>query len=84
MDEKAQQPVAMVHEVAQGAIAAADAEALLGVSERQVWRLLAAYRRAGAAGRRPGTPIGSRPIRCPARKPAATHLWRTPRRPTSD
>jgi transposase len=54
VDEKAQQRVAVMHEVAQGAVAPADAAALLGVSERQVWRLLAAYRRAGAAGLRHG------------------------------
>lgn len=43
-----------MREVAQGAVAAADVALLLGVSERQVWRLLAAYRRAGAAGLRHG------------------------------
>jgi transposase len=54
VDGKAQQRVAVMHEVAQGAIGAADAAALLGISERQVWRLLAAYRRAGATGLRHG------------------------------
>jgi transposase len=60
VDEKTQQRVAVIHEVAQGAIVAASAATLLGVSERQVWRLLAAYRRAGAAGLQHGN-TGRRP-----------------------
>ena len=54
MDEKAQQRVAVLHEVAQGQLTARAAAAMLGVTERQARRLLAAYRRAGAAALRHG------------------------------
>ncbi|HEX5503151.1 MAG TPA: ISNCY family transposase [Thermomicrobiales bacterium] len=49
-----QQRVAVVHEVAQGQLTVAAAAAVLGGSERQVWRLLAAYRRGGAGALRHG------------------------------
>lgn len=42
MNERAQRRVAVMHEVAQGSLAAGEAAALLGVSARHVWRLLAA------------------------------------------
>ena len=47
MTGKRQQLVMVLHEVAQGQMTAVVAATVLGVSEQQVWRLLAAYRRAG-------------------------------------
>ena len=91
MNERAQQRIAVMHEVAQGALAAGEAAVLPGVSERHVWRLLAAYRRAGAAGLQHGN-TGRRPahaltaavrVRVVALA-QTTHPWRTPRRPTED
>ena len=78
MDEKAQQRIAVMHEVAQGAVAAGDAAVLLGVTERQVWRLLAAYRRAGAAGLRHGN-AGRQPAHAltPATRERVLALART-------
>lgn len=55
-----QQRVAVLHEVAQGQLTAATAAPVLGVSERQVWRLLAADRREGAAALQHGN-TGRRP-----------------------
>ncbi len=43
-----QQRITVLHEVARGHLTATAAAAVLGVSERQVWRLLAAYRQRGA------------------------------------
>ena len=48
MKGQAQQRAAVLHEVAQGQLTAPAAAALLGLSERQVRRLLAAYRHTGA------------------------------------
>jgi transposase len=54
MADKAQRRVVVLHEVAQGQLGTAEAAALLGVTARQVRRLAAAYRRAGAAALRHG------------------------------
>lgn len=61
MNGDRQQRVAVLHELAQGQLTAAAAAAVLGVSERQVWRLLAAYRRGGAGALRHGN-TGRRPM----------------------
>lgn len=65
MTRNRQQRIEVLHEVAQGQLTAAAAATVLGVSERQVWRLLAAYRQGGAdalqhgnSGRQPVHTIG--------------------------
>lgn len=65
MTRHGHQRAAVLHEVAQGQMTAAAAATVLGLSERQVWRLLAAYRRGGAGalrhgntGRQPAHTIG--------------------------
>lgn len=71
MNEREQQRVAVLHEVAQGYLTAIAAAAMLGLTERQVRRLLAAYRREGAAARRHGNtgrqPTGTIPAAVRAR-----------------
>jgi hypothetical protein len=46
---------------------------LLGVSERQGWRLLAAYRKAGARGLVPRTEAGYHPT--PLQRPSSNKWW---------
>src|SRR3712207_6640949 len=54
MEAKAQQRLVVLHEVTQGQLSTAVAAELLGVTERHVRRLVAAFQQAGVAALRHG------------------------------
>ena len=59
MERTGERRVAVVHAVAQGHLTPPAAAVLLGLSERQVRRLVAAYRQTGASALRHGNTGGS-------------------------
>ena len=61
MGKKEQNRLIVLNEVEKGKVVIREAAEMLGISERQGWRLLAAYREEGAAGLAHGN-RGKKPI----------------------
>ena len=62
LTNKEQARVQVLNEVLEGKVNVSQASGLMGVSERHGWRLLAAYRKEGAAAVAHGNRGGSQPL----------------------